>query len=107
GVVTAVASRESESSHACRQDPSEFAHHIHQGHRSRCAHVKSGATRHSTPTPSCRIFGVTKINSSSLSLTLVVVLNRVPKTGMSPSHGTFVCESRRVVSRMPPNTTVW
>ena len=47
-----------------------------------------------------------KISSSSLSLIVVVVLNRLPSTGMSPSQGTLVAALDWVVERMPPSTSV-
>src|SRR5688572_19720147 len=62
---------------------------------------------HSIVEPSRRIFGVTKISNSSRLLILLLVLNRLPTTGTSPRPGTFLTESRRSVSMMPPSTTVW
>src|SRR5580658_103043 len=57
--------------------------------------------------PSRNIFGVMKINSSVLLLIFIVLLNRLPSTGMSAKNGTLLAAKDLVVSRMPPSTTVW
>ena len=48
-----------------------------------------------------------KISNSVLLLMLMVVLNRLPSTGMSAKNGTLLADLVLVVSRIPPSTTVW
>ena len=57
-------------------------------------------------TPSCRIFGVTNISSSTLSSVLEVFLNKAPIHGSSLRKGTPSTWRFRTVSYTPPNTTV-
>src|SRR3569832_1809977 len=68
----------------------------------------SRAMRYCAPAlnDSFKIFGVTKIKSSTLSSTLRVWRNNAPTIGRSPSSGTLSTLLLRVCSLMPPSITV-
>src|SRR5512145_187752 len=98
---------------AHRPDQEDIGAHRHaQKQRGRrvAAAAYSGtgrAERQYTSAPSRRIFGVTKISSSSLLSVRDLLRNSTPRPGMSPRYGTLLVVSRRSVSMMPPSTTVW